>query len=325
MPSGTSPPRGANTASQCPVRRSPRVRRASKESVSEMDNFLLSAPAQPPVPPPHSPALGPALPPCSPFYTVGGARESPRGERQSARSHKKEAIAASSTLDYVALSACDEEMVQERRVAGVKRARGADRPGGTSRSDSDGPSSEMGDFQLNTIQLPKRRGPGRPQSSRGGDVESRFGDFEASGESLPLEGSSSTIFVPPRVSILRAIHGTRDTAARPPSSLFDTGAPSRAGSACQRSLRGSLSSAASYASLSRLSAPSPASIFSASLMRSSTETPPGGADAFEGHQMLVRCPAPKRPARTSQPNQPAAARARALPAYAGRGIGAAAI
>lgn len=264
--------------------------------------------------------------PRSPFPTLWIPRESPRGERQNARIHKKEAIAASSTLDYVALSDVNEETVQER-ISGGKRTRG-DRLG-TSQCDSDGHSSEMGDFRLSTIQLPKKKCPGRPQSSRGGDVESRAGDFESragewSGEPLPLEGASSTIFVPPRHGILRAIHDTRGSTARPPSSLFDTGAPSRAGSAGQRSLHGSLSSAGSFASLSGLSAASPASIFSASLMRSSTETPPGGANAFEGHRMLVRCPAPRRPARTSQPNQPTAARARALPSYAGGGVGGAA-
>ena len=59
------------------------------------------------------------------------------------------------------------------------------------------------------------------------------------------------------------------------------------------------------------------SAFSAGLLRTATDTPPGGADAFEGHQMLVRCPAPKRPPRVSASHHnPIGARARSLLAHA---------
>ena len=177
--------------------------------------------------------------------------------------------------------------------------------------------------QLTKVPLPKKKDNARPQSSRGGDVESRA-DGAASGEPLPLEivgpvGGGTTMgttCVPPRAGILRAVHGPPDDTVRPPSSLFDTGSPSRAGSACQQlSLRRSLSFAASNASLS------PASIFSVSLMRTPTDTPSGGANAFDCRPMLVRCPAPGRPPRLSQSHQPGAARARALLACAGDGIG----
>ena len=172
------------------VRSSPRIsRRTSKLDVegpsaetpqqSALEAGVPSAPA--------SPCVAPASPRST---AVARKPPTPRDARLHVRDNRKEAIATMPALDFVSLSVCDPEMVQEcddghaqtearKRyicTAGVnagtkKRRRSMEL--GPSKSPalwSEDPSlDELGGFELCLIKLPKQRDPVRPQSSRGGD------------------------------------------------------------------------------------------------------------------------------------------------------------
>ena len=170
----------------------------------------------------------------------------------------KEAIATSSTLDFVALSACDEDDVAQcddthtqtevlkrsrtppttRRPVPVKCQRMLQLglgPPPSEHPSSEGPSSELGDFDMHQLPVigtrsPARKDLRRPQSSRG---DSRAGGSRA-GDSLVLSSSENAsfsdtasprlsatapVFVMPRCRSLRLVPGTRCLGARPPSSL----------------------------------------------------------------------------------------------------------
>ena len=166
----------------------------------------------------------------------------PRRQRLNVRENRKEAIATSSTLDFVALSACDKDDVAQcddthTQTEALKRSRtppttmrpvaakcqrklqlGA--PSSPHLSSEGGPSSELGNFEINQLPVMERKDPWRPQSSRG--------DGSRAGDSLILSSSSDNVspsltganhpFVVPRSRSLVA--GTRcPNGARPPSSL----------------------------------------------------------------------------------------------------------
>ena len=167
----------------------------------------------------------------------------PRRQRLNVRENRKEAIATSSTLDFVALSACDEDDVAQcddthTQTEALKRSR---TPPTTTRpvaakcqrtlqlgvpssphlSSEGGPSSELGNFEINQLPVTERKDPWRPQSSRG--------DGSRTGDSLILSSSSDNVspsltganhpFVVPRSRSL--VSGTRcPTGARPPSSRY---------------------------------------------------------------------------------------------------------
>ena len=85
---------------------------------------------------------------------------------------------------------------------------------------------------------------------------------------------TSSTFVAPRVRLLGPVNRTiQSPDLRPPSSAAAQ-CPSRTGS---------------FGELSSLS------LSGQSVRRTATETPPGVANAFEAHEMRVRCLAPKRP------------------------------
>ena len=240
----------------------------------------------------------PNLSPQSPRSALRKAT-TPRGLRLNVRDNRKEAIVTSSTLDFISLSACDKEMVQEcdeshaqtearKRIVVCTAGPSAEtkKPRRSlvvelSKSpalSSEGPSSELGDFDLRLMKLPKANDPVRPQSSRGGG--SRAGD-SLLGDTSPRPRLG---VVPP---LLRSLRLYDDVRFRPPSSLLGH---------CPASLAGASSSLKSVRSsphdLNLTSRPP----------RTSTETPPGVPNAFEAHAMLVRCPAPRRPARFMRPS-----------------------
>lgn len=249
----------------------------------------------------------PSLSPQSGSSNGGRKLPTPRGARLSVRDNRKEAIAMSLTLDFVSLSACDREMVQECDDSHATEARKrnfctAKEPSAASTEpkrhrrnlvsappkspahSSEGPSSELGDFdlRLHMTKPPKQREPIRPQSSRGGD--SRCGDSMFD-ETSPRPRLG---MVPP---LLRSLRMCADVHLRPPSSLLGHCPASRAG--CSSSLHSVPSS-------------SPRDLTNASSRPPYTggeETPPGVSNAFEAHAKLVRCPAPRRPATFRRPVQ----------------------
>ena len=238
--------------------------------------------------------------------------------------NRKSAV-ASSALDFVSLSACDEDMVQEcdkaaravalkRRHAGghetSKCQRNAEpRAPQSEHNSSQDISSDLGQLEEFHGHLPTLKDPRRAPSCRcgesqigGGSIRGSFGESLSSlgvsssdgtsssvgrprtGDSLGTprsDGASPHAFAMPsamgRVRSLRLVKGTALSAdvARPPSSLRSR-CPSQ--TSLEASHRGLLS-----------------------LSLSGVPTPHGVAecDVYEGHDLLVRCPAPKRPKRTN--------------------------
>lgn len=239
------------------------------------------------------------------------------------------AVATSYAHGFVSLSACDEYMIQQCDKAhtqadlkrkrwswpcrpetnlnhGQRRVQRCTQP--SEHLSSEGISSELEQFELAHIQSPiqhdhiqessrvdegradGRKGPFHAEISRAGKVEpflsassARRPDASKDPRSLTLTPTPNPdqeppSFVTPRTRSLRAVNGAaQSTIIRPPSSVC-AHCPSRTGSG------GELSSLAlSAGGLSPL------------LLQTSTETPPGVANAFEIHEMRVRCLAPKRP------------------------------
>lgn len=232
--------------------------------------------------------------------------------------NRKSAV-ASSALDFVSLSACDEDMVQEcdkaaRAVALKRRHAGGHETSKCQRNvvprapqsehnSSQDISSELGQLEEFHGHLPTLKDPRRAPSCRfgesqigGGSIRGSFGESLSSlgvsssdgtsssvgrprtGDSLGTprsDGASPHAFAMPsamgRVRSLRLVKSTALSAdARPPSSLRSH-CPSH--TSLEASHRGLLS-----LSLSGVSTPH---------------------EVYEGHDLLVRCPAPKRPKRTN--------------------------
>ena len=211
--------------------------RPDMDDLSLSEHGTVSLPIAPESPPRKAQLTEPRKPP------------TPRGLRLNMRENRKEAIVTSSTLDFVALSACDKDMVQEcddthTQTEALKRNRtpptarpesgkcqrklqlGA--PPSEDLSSEDDLPAELGNFEMR--QLPvisglPRKDPYRPQSSRGDD--SRAGGSRA-GDSLVLSSGSDNAsprlcakpFMMPRSRSLRLVPGTRGTGVRPPSSLL---------------------------------------------------------------------------------------------------------
>ena len=241
------------------------------------------------------------------------------------RVHPNRKVAvASSELDFVSLSACDEDMVQEcdkaARAEALKRRHSGGRETNkcqrnavprapqSEHNSSQDISSELGQLQEfdGRTHFPTLKDPRRAPSCRFGESQIGGGSIRGSfGESLSSLGVSSSSGTSPRprtadspvfpgcdgasphafampsamgrVRSLRLVKGTALSAdvARPPSSLRSR-CPSQ--SSLEASHRGLLS-----------------------LSLSGVPTPHGVAecDVYEGHDLLVRCPAPKRPKRTN--------------------------
>ena len=160
-------------------------------------------------------------------------------------------------------------------------------------------SSELDELELGHTELPAQSNPvqereegGRIDESKGDGRQKPFDSGLSSvaepradggklGESLVNTRSNgaspyptSSTFVAPRVRLLGPVNRTiQSPDLRPPSSAAAQ-CPSRTGS---------------FGELSSLS------LSGQSVRRTTTETPPGVANAFEAHEMRVRCLAPKRP------------------------------
>ena len=252
--------------------------------------------------------------------------------RMAVRVHgqREEAIATPST-HVVPLSACDKDMVQQCDEAHkqaelnfLKRKRklhpetnlhqklhpetnlhqsARKMPPCTPPSEhlsSEDISSELDELELGHTELPAQSNPvqereegGRIDESKADGRQKPFhsglssvaeprADGGKLGESLinsrsngasPYPTASSTL-VAPRVRLLGPVNRTiQSPDLRPPSSAAAQ-CPSRTGS---------------FGELSSLS------LSGQSVRRTTTETPPGVANAFEAHEMRVRCLAPKRP------------------------------
>ena len=243
--------------------------------------------------------------------------------------HREEAVATPST-HVVPLSACDKDMVQQCDEAHkqaelnfLKRKRklhpetnlhqklhpetnlhqsARKMPLCTPPSEhlsSEDISSELDELELGHTELPTQSNPvqereegGRIDESKADGREEPFhsglssvaeprADGGKLGESLVNTRSNgaspyptSSTFVAPRVRLLGPVNRTiQSPDLRPPSSAAAQ-CPSRTGS---------------FGELSSLS------LSGQSVRRTTTETPPGVANAFEAHEMRVRCLAPKRP------------------------------
>ena len=160
-------------------------------------------------------------------------------------------------------------------------------------------SSELEELELGHTELPTQSNPvqereegSRIDESKADGREKPFhsglssvaeprADGGKLGESLVNTRSNgaspyptSSTFVAPRVRLLGPVNRTiQSPDLRPPSSAAAQ-CPSRTGS---------------FGELSSLS------LSGQSVRRTTTETPPGVANAFEAHEMRVRCLAPKRP------------------------------
>ena len=251
--------------------------------------------------------------------------------RMAVRVHgqREEAIATPST-HVVPLSACDKDMVQQCDEAHkqaelnfLKRKRklhpetnlhqklhpetnllqsARKMPPCTPPSEhlsSEDISSELEELELGHTELPTQSNPvqereegGRIDQSKADGREKPFhsglssvaeprADVGKLGESLVNSRSNgaspyptSSTFVAPRVRLPGPVNRTiQSPDLRPPSSAAAQ-CPSRTGS---------------FGELSYLS------LSGQSVRRTATETPPGVANAFEAHEMRVRCLAPKRP------------------------------
>ena len=346
------------------IRSSPRInRRATKldtESPQSAERTPLPQNAALEAGAPSAPA-SPCVAPLSPRTAAARKPPTPRDARLYVRDNRKEAIATMPALDFVSLSVCDREMVQEcddghaqtearKRyicTAGVnagtkKRRRSMEL--GPSKSPalwSEDPSSdELVGFELRAIKLPKQRDPVRPRSSRGADSrcgDSLFGEDKDSPRqaaaklvmppllrSLASYGSLAPLGVgsAPLASFSHGLPGGPDVRLRPPSCAPSSRPASRAGSIggslfghCPASvglgrtvsmldlvalnpMQRSLSRSSFVGSISGLSTMS--YNLTSRPSRTSTETPPCSADAFEAHAMLVQCPAPRRPSAHSR-------------------------
>ena len=342
------------------IRSSPRIsRRTSKVDLEgPSDERHLQNALEACVP---SVPASPCMAPVSPRSTAARKPPTPRGARLNVRDNRKEAIATMPALDFVSLSACDREMVQEcddghaqtelrkrsfctagRSAAGGekrKRSLALDAlksPGLSSAEEED----ELGGFQLRLIKLPKQRDPVRPRSSRGADSrcgDSLFGEDKDSPRqaaaklvmppllrSLASYGSLAPLGVgsAPLASFSHGLPGGPDVRLRPPSCAPSSRPASRAGSIggslfghCPASvglgrtvsmldlvalnpMQRSLSRSSFVGSISGLSTMS--YNLTSRPSRTSTETPPCSANAFEAHAMLVQCPAPRRPSAHSR-------------------------
>ena len=252
--------------------------------------------------------------------------------RMAVRVHgqREEAIATPST-HVVPLSACDKDMVQQCDEAHkqaelnfLKRKRklhpetnlhqklhpetnlhqsARKMPPCTPPSEhlsSEDISSELDELELGHTELPTQSNPvqereegGRIDQSKADGREKPFhsglssvaeprADGGKLGESLvnsrsngasPYPTASSTL-VAPRVRLLGPVNRTIQSPDLRPLSSAAAQCPSRTGS---------------FGELSSLS------LSGQSVRRTTTETPPGVANAFEAHEMRVRCLAPKRP------------------------------
>ena len=161
-------------------------------------------------------------------------------------------------------------------------------------------SSELDELELGHTELPAQSNPvqereegGRIDQSKADGREKPFhsglssvaeprADGGKLGESLvnsrsngasPYPTASSTL-VAPRVRLLGPVNRTIQSPDLRPLSSAAAQCPSRTGS---------------FGELSSLS------LSGQSVRRTTTETPPGVANAFEAHEMRVRCLAPKRP------------------------------
>lgn len=242
--------------------------------------------------------------------------------------HRKETVATSPT-QFVSLSACDEDMVQQCDEAHYRQAElnlckrkqhaaysetnlhqnQRNMPLCTPPSEHLSSEGELNEFELGHTQLLTKSDPvqeseesslinesqagGRKKALRsefssvgerradGGRVGDSLGISRSNGAS-PYPSGSST-FVAPRVRFLRPVNGTIQSP--------DVCPPSSTAAQCSRGP----SRTGSFGELSSLS------LSGQSVLRTTTETPPGVANAFEAHEMRVRCLAPKRPkARTVQ-------------------------
>ena len=218
---------------------------------------------------PSAPA-SPCMAPLSPRRTtVARKPPTPRDARLHVRDNRKEAIATMPALDFVSLSVCDREMVQEcddghaqtearkRYICAVgvnagtkKRRRSMEL--GPSKSPAPWPedpsSDELGGLELRLIKLPKQRDPVRPQSSRGADSrcgDSLFGEDKDSPRqvaaklvmppllrSLASYGSLAPLALgsAPLAPFSHGLPGGPDVCLRPPSCTPSSRPASRAGS-----------------------------------------------------------------------------------------------
>ena len=240
----------------------------------------------------------------------------PRGLRL--HQYKKDAVSASSTLDFVTLSACDEGMVLEcdkaHQAEALKRRRAARQetnkcqkkivpcPPPSENLSSEDLASELGQFEMGQIQFPMQKDPRRPQSSRFGESQLGGGSFGESLSSLGVSSSDGTsprphlpcrtsdrrvpsssdcalpfvgqLFVMPRVRSLRLVKDDKTQRADAHSSTsLRSYCPSRTSPCGQTSFE------AAHRSLSSISL-------------SGVRPSPGEGEV---HEVLVRCPAPKRP------------------------------
>ena len=244
------------------------------------------------------------------------APTSARCSRLNVRDNRKEAIATSMTLDFVSLDRCGSGMVKEcddghSHVEALKRKRDVSLhvslachetvpstkrgsvvpptapspPKSECLSSSEGQSlcaSEIRGLVPKRIKLPLPKNPGRPQSSRGSDTSHRSpGASSECFSSVPSWPRRPGSLGPPSTtgsSIMWA------PGSFPPPRLLssrhvDHGSECGQGHSRMGSTHGSISE-----SLSSFMGQS----------RSGMGTPPCAPNAFEAHQVLVKCPAPRR-------------------------------
>lgn len=225
---------------------------------------------------------------------------------------------ASSVVDIVSLSACDEEMVQEcalksaeaikRRYAGGHGRSKCQRNAVQCAPQSDHSSSQETMSQLDEledldgqIQLPMLKDPRRAQSCRFGESQtgggSSLGSFSESLSSLSSSDGTSQPVDSPR---------TYDSLGNGPSSPHAFVSPSAMGRVRSLRLVKSAALGANVYSPSSLHSRSPSRMSLEashrgllSLSLSGASSSHGVAEVYEGLDLLVRCPAPRRPKRTN--------------------------
>ena len=231
---------------------------------------------------------------------------------------------ASFALDFVSLSACDEDMVQECDKAARAEALKRRRAGGhetnklhcqrnsvprapkSEHNSSQDISSELGQLEEYDAHFPTLKDPRRAPSCRFGESQMGGGSLRGSfGESLSSLGVSSSDDTPPAGRPL-----TSDSLGIPRSDGASPHAfamPSVMGRG--RSLRPvrtiAVSADVRTQSSLRSRCPSRTSLEAShrglqSLSVSGASTPNAGiAEVYEGYDLLVRCPTPKRPKRAN--------------------------
>ena len=239
--------------------------------------------------------------------------------RLRAHPNRKDAI-ASSVVDVVSLSACDEDMVQECALKSAEAMKRRHAPaGGHGRSKCQrnavprAPQSEHNSSQeilseLDELEeldgrshLPTLKDPRRAQSCRFGESQTGGGSSLGSfGESLSsLSGSDGTSQPVDRPR-------TSDSLGTGPSSPHAFASPSAMGRVRSLRLVKSAALGANARSLSSLHSRCPSRMFLEashrgllSLSLSGASSSHGVAEVYEGIDLLVRCPAPRRPKRTN--------------------------